>query len=44
MVTVTMTERNVIGKAFVFTIRSARRPKAVIGCLAPGATVPGRGC
>jgi hypothetical protein len=44
VVTVAMTERNAIGKAFVFTIRSGRDPKVVIGCLAPGSTVPGRGC
>jgi hypothetical protein len=44
VLTVAMTERSAIGKAFVFTIRSDRAPKVVIACLAPGSTVPGRGC
>ncbi len=44
VVTVAMTERNAIGKAFVFTVRSGRDPKVVIGCLAPGSVVPRRGC
>ena len=44
VLTVAMTERNAIGKAFVFTVRSGRDPKVVIGCLAPGSVVPGRGC
>jgi hypothetical protein len=44
VLTVAMTARNAIGKAFVFTIRSGRDPKVVIGCLAPGSVVPGRGC
>ncbi len=44
VLTVAMTERNAIGKAFVFSVRSGRDPKVAIGCLAPGSVVPGRGC
>lgn len=44
VVTVTMTERNTIGKTWAFTMRRDRHPKVVISCLAPGSTVPGRGC
>jgi hypothetical protein len=33
-----------IGKYYLFTIRSARKPKVSISCLAPGATRPGVGC
>ena len=44
VLTVAMSERNAIGKAFVFTVRSGRDPKVAIGCLAPGSVVPGRGC
>jgi hypothetical protein len=44
VVTVTMSERDEIGKAWAFTMRSGRKPKVVISCLAPGSTVPGRGC
>lgn len=44
VLTVTMTQPNTIGKGFVFTMRSGRTPKIVIGCLAPGSIVPGRGC
>jgi hypothetical protein len=44
VLTVTMTERNAIGKTWGFTIRSGRKPKVVISCLAPGSMVPGRGC
>ncbi len=33
-----------IGKYYRFTIRSGRAPKVQISCLAPGLTVPGRGC
>jgi hypothetical protein len=44
VVTVTMGERNAIGKTWAFTIRSGRDPRVAISCLAPGSTVPGRGC
>ena len=44
VVTVAMTQRDTIGKVWVFTTRNARKPKALITCLAPGSLVPGRGC
>lgn len=44
VLTVAVSQRNAIGKAFVFTMRTGRDPKVVIGCLAPGSVVPGRGC
>ncbi len=33
-----------IGKYYRFTMRSGKGPKIQISCLAPGQTVPGRGC
>jgi hypothetical protein len=33
-----------IGKYYLFTMRAGRGPKIKISCLAPGRTVPGRGC
>ncbi len=33
-----------IGKYYLFTMRAGRGPKIEISCLAPGRTVPGRGC
>jgi hypothetical protein len=44
VVTVAMTQRDTIGKVWVFTTRSGLKPKVLISCLAPGSTVPGRGC
>lgn len=44
VVTVAMTQRDTIGKVWVFTTRSGVKPKVVISCLAPGSLVPGRGC
>lgn len=44
VVTVLMSERDTIGKSWAFTMRRDRHPKVVISCLAPGSTVPGRGC
>ncbi len=44
VVTVAMSEPNAIAKGFAFTMRLHRQPKVVIGCLAPGSRVPGRGC
>jgi len=44
VLTVRMSQRNTIGKTWIFTMRSGRNPKLTISCLAPGSTVPGRGC
>jgi hypothetical protein len=44
VVTVEMTERDAIGKAWAFTMRNGRKPKVTISCLAPGSSVPGQGC
>jgi hypothetical protein len=33
-----------IGKVYEFTIRSNRRPREAVACLAPGESVPGRAC
>ncbi len=43
-ITVTVTQRNTNGKAFVFAIRKAKLPKVQIGCLAPGSSKLNRGC
>ncbi len=43
-ITVTVTQRNANGKAFVFAIRQAKLPKAQVGCLAPGSSKLNRGC
>jgi hypothetical protein len=43
-ITVALTKANWIGKYYRFTIRARRGPRVQIGCLAPGATSPGRGC
>ncbi|HXD66291.1 MAG TPA: hypothetical protein VNV17_16840 [Solirubrobacteraceae bacterium] len=43
-ITVTVTQRNTNGKAFVFAIRKAKLPKPQIGCLAPGSSKLNRGC
>lgn len=44
VLTVAMSQRNMIGKTWVFTTRRGRHPKLVISCLAPGSSIPGRGC
>jgi hypothetical protein len=44
LITVTVTQRNTFGKAFVFAIRKAKLPKVQVGCLAPGADKLNRGC
>jgi hypothetical protein len=33
-----------IGESYVFTMRSNRIPNVSVACLAPGSSVPGRGC
>jgi streptogramin lyase len=43
-ITVTVTQHNTSGKAFVFAIRKAKLPKAQVGCLAPGSSVLNRNC
>lgn len=43
-ITVTVTQRNTSGKAFIFTIRKAKLPKTQIGCLAPGSSKLNRNC
>jgi hypothetical protein len=40
--TIRITDRGYIGKAYVFTIGRSVNP--IIGCLAPGSTTPGKGC
>lgn len=44
LLVVNMSQGNMIGKTWAFTMRSGRDPKVVISCLAPGSSVPGRGC
>lgn len=43
-ITVTVTQRNTNGKAFVFAFRKAKLPKVQVGCLAPGSSRLNRGC
>jgi hypothetical protein len=43
-ITVTVTQRNTNGKAFVFAIRKGKLPKPQVGCLAPGSSKLNRGC
>jgi hypothetical protein len=43
-ITVTVTQRNTNGKAFVFAFRQAKLPKVQVGCLAPGSSKLNRGC
>jgi virginiamycin B lyase len=43
-VTVTVTQHNTNGKAFVFAIRKGQLPKPQVGCLAPGSSKLNRGC
>jgi hypothetical protein len=42
--TVTLTKRGFIGKAYIFTMRANRQPGWRAACLAPGSLVPGKGC
>jgi hypothetical protein len=42
--TVALTKRGFIGKAYVFTIRPNRQPTWKASCLAPGSLLPGKGC
>jgi hypothetical protein len=43
-ITVTVTQRNTNGKAFVFAIRKGKLPKPQVGCLAPGSSKLNRAC
>jgi hypothetical protein len=43
-VTVGIVQANTIGKVYIFTFRAGQDPNIRITCLAPGSTVPGRGC
>jgi hypothetical protein len=42
--TVSVTETNTIGRVWVFTFRTLRRPTAHAACLMPGSSKPGVGC
>ena len=42
--TVSLTKRGFIGKAYIFTMRAGKQPAWHATCLAPGSTIPGRGC
>lgn len=42
--TVTLTKRGFIGKAYIFTMRASRQPAWRATCLAPGSLAPGKGC
>lgn len=44
LLTVTMTKRGFIGKAYIFTMQSNRQPAWKASCLAPSSSVPGKGC
>jgi virginiamycin B lyase len=44
LITVTVTQHNTNGKAFVFAIRKQKLPKIQVGCLAPGSKKLNRGC
>ncbi len=41
---VAISERDAIGRGFVFTMRNGRSPSEVVGCLAPRSLIPNRGC
>ena len=41
---VAISERNAIGRGFVFTMRAGRDPSEEVGCLAPRSLIPNRGC
>jgi hypothetical protein len=41
---VAISERDSIGRGFVFTMRNGRGPSEVVGCLAPRSLIPNRGC
>ena len=42
--TISLTKRAFIGKVYLFTMRAGRQPAWRSACLAPGSTIPGRGC
>jgi hypothetical protein len=43
-ITVEIIRASWVGKLYSFTVRSRQGPRIQIGCLAPGGSVPGRGC
>ena len=42
--TVSVTERNTVGKVWRYTIRAGRQPRELISCLEPGVATVGKGC
>jgi hypothetical protein len=44
VIEVAITERDTIGRGFVFTMRNGRRPSEAVGCLAPRSLIPNRHC
>lgn len=44
ILTVTLTKRGFVGKAYIFNMRANRQPAWRATCLAPGSLVPGKGC
>jgi hypothetical protein len=43
-VTVSFVKTGYVGKVYLFNIRSGRQPTILVTCLAPGSSVPGKGC
>jgi hypothetical protein len=41
---VSFQKRSYVGKVYLFTVRASKQPSWVATCLAPGSSVPGRGC
>ena len=41
---VAISERDAIGRGFVFTMRNDRTPSEQVGCLTPRSLIPNRGC
>lgn len=41
---VSVTKANMIGRVWLYTFRSGRRPSQTVTCLTPGSSVPGKGC
>jgi hypothetical protein len=42
--TVSVTAPNTIGRNWLFTIRAGKDPRDQMSCLAPGSSIPGKGC
>jgi hypothetical protein len=43
-ISVSVTKSNTIGKVFLFKILAGHGPRLTSACLAPGSSIPGRGC